>query len=81
MRQFVCEVEGEEETVAGVSTAGAAASRAAADLSHRAFQFMGPGKTDFTYRKRCLVKTLVLAPPSQRPYSALRRHVVTSIIE
>lgn len=71
MRQFVCEVEGEEE----VGAAGGG------DVSRRAFEYIGVAKIAFPYRKRCLVKTLVVAPPSQRPSSALRRHVVSSIIE
>ncbi|KPJ15141.1 Sodium leak channel non-selective protein [Papilio machaon] len=73
MRQFVCEVEGEEEaSVAGAGAGG--------DLSRRAIEYIGVDKIAFPYRKRCLVKTLVVAPPSQRPSSALRRHVVASII-
>ena len=71
MRQFVCEVEGEEEP--GAASGG--------DVSRRAFEYIGVAKIAFPYRKRCLVKTLVVAPPSQRPSSALRRHVVSSIIE
>ncbi|CAH2066683.1 unnamed protein product, partial [Iphiclides podalirius] len=78
MRQFVCEVEGEEE--AGVTGAGPGGARAA-DLSRRAIEYIGVDKIAFPYRKRCLVKTLVVAPPSQRPSSALRRHVVASIIK
>ncbi|XP_072936536.1 sodium leak channel NALCN [Epargyreus clarus] len=66
MRQFVCEAEGEEE--------------GGADASRRAFEYIGADKIAFPYRKRCLVKTLVVAPPSQRPSAALRRHVVASII-
>nr|XP_037877804.1 sodium leak channel non-selective protein isoform X2 [Bombyx mori] len=73
MRQFVCEVEGEEEA-GGAGPGGA-------DLSRRTFEYISVAKIAFPYRKRCLVKTLVVAPPSQRPSSALRRHVVTSIIE
>ncbi|VVC97367.1 unnamed protein product [Leptidea sinapis] len=52
----------------------------AGDISRRAFEYIGVDKIAFPYRKRCLVKTLVVAPPSQRPSSALRRHVVASII-
>ncbi|XP_013181356.1 PREDICTED: sodium leak channel non-selective protein isoform X1 [Papilio xuthus] len=77
MRQFVCEVEGEEE--ASVPGAGAGGARSG-DLSRRAIEYIGVDKIAFPYRKRCLVKTLVVAPPSQRPSSALRRHVVASII-
>lgn len=72
MRQFVCEVEGEEE---------AGTVRSAGDVSRRAFEYIGQAKISFPYRKRCLVNTLMVAPPSQRPSSALRRHVVSSIIE
>ncbi|XP_041968063.1 sodium leak channel non-selective protein [Aricia agestis] len=65
MRQFVCEVEGEEE---------------GGDASRRAIEYIGADKIAFPYRKRCFVNTLTVAPPSQRPTSALRRHVVASII-
>ncbi|KAM3964668.1 LOW QUALITY PROTEIN: sodium leak channel non-selective protein na [Aphomia sociella] len=90
MRQFVCEEGGEEEAsvagVAGVGGGGGGAGGAVArapqgDVSRRAFEYIGVAKIAFPYRKRCLVKTLVVAPPSQRPSSALRRHVVSSIIE
>lgn len=73
MRQFVCEVDGEED----VGTTGGGGG----DVSRRAFEYIGVAKIAFPYRKRCLVKTLMVAPPSQRPSSALRRHVVSSIIE
>ncbi|KOB72628.1 Voltage-gated ion channel, partial [Operophtera brumata] len=79
MRQFVCEVEGEEDLRDGVSAGSS--NRSAGDVSRRAFEYIGVAKIAFPYRKRCLVKTLVVAPPSQRPSSALRRHVVSSIIE
>lgn len=68
MRQFVCEVEGEEE------------ARGVDELSRRAFEYIGVDKIAFPYRKRCLVRTLTVAPPSQRPTSALRRHVVSAIV-
>lgn len=77
MRQFVCE-DGEEEV--GV-VGGAAGGPRVGDQSRRAFEYIGAAKIAFPYRKRCLVKTLVVAPPSQRPSSALRRHVVATIIE
>ncbi|XP_034827305.1 sodium leak channel NALCN isoform X2 [Maniola hyperantus] len=82
MRQFVCEVDGDEEVGAvGVTgTVGVAARSQPGDLSRRAFEYIGVDKIAFPYRKRCLVKTLTVAPPSQRPSSALRRHVVASII-
>ncbi|XP_052746818.1 sodium leak channel NALCN isoform X4 [Bicyclus anynana] len=81
MRQFVCEVDGDEEvSAAGVAGAGAGARAPAGDLSRRAFEYIGVDKIAFPYRKRCLVKTLTVAPPSQRPSSQLRRHVVASII-
>ncbi|XP_045535960.1 sodium leak channel non-selective protein [Papilio machaon] len=81
MRQFVCEVEGEEEaSVAGAGAGAGAAGARSGDLSRRAIEYIGVDKIAFPYRKRCLVKTLVVAPPSQRPSSALRRHVVASII-
>lgn len=79
MRQFVCEVEGEEDLRDGVNAGSS--NRSAGDVSRRAFEYIGVAKIAFPYRKRCLVKTLVVAPPSQRPSSALRRHVVSSIIE
>ncbi|XP_050361500.1 sodium leak channel NALCN isoform X3 [Nymphalis io] len=82
MRQFVCEVDGDEE--AGTAAGGAAGAGDArvvnGDLSRRAFEYIGEDKIAFPYRKRCLVKTLTVAPPSQRPSSALRKHVVASII-
>ncbi|XP_063838880.1 sodium leak channel NALCN [Ostrinia nubilalis] len=76
MRQFVCE-DGEEEVVVGSAGGGAPDG----DQSRRAFEYIGAAKIAFPYRKRCLVKTLVVAPPSQRPSSALRRHVVATIID
>ncbi|XP_028179224.1 sodium leak channel non-selective protein [Ostrinia furnacalis] len=76
MRQFVCE-DGEEEVVVGTAGGGAPDG----DQSRRAFEYIGAAKIAFPYRKRCLVKTLVVAPPSQRPSSALRRHVVATIID
>ncbi|XP_039764924.1 sodium leak channel non-selective protein isoform X4 [Pararge aegeria] len=82
MRQFVCEVDGDEEVGAvGVTGTVAVGTRSqVGDLSRRAFEYIGVDKIAFPYRKRCLVKTLTVAPPSQRPSSALRRHVVASII-
>ncbi|XP_061707106.1 sodium leak channel NALCN isoform X1 [Cydia pomonella] len=74
MRQFVCEELEEEATGAPVKPRAPNG-----DESRRAY--VGADKISFPYRKRCLVKTLVVAPPSQRPSSALRRHVVASIIE
>lgn len=78
MRQFVSEVDGDED----VSLGGAAALHVATgDVSRRTFEYIGIGGITFPYRKRRAVKTLVIAPPPPRPSAALRRHVVASIIK
>ncbi|GBP70250.1 Sodium leak channel non-selective protein [Eumeta japonica] len=78
MRQFVCEVECDEEGVPVVAP-GTAALRCD-DVSRRTFEYIGAGGVTFPYRKRRPVKTLVIAPPPPRPSAALRRHVVATII-
>ncbi|KAI5641499.1 ion transport protein domain-containing protein [Phthorimaea operculella] len=76
MRQFVTEVDADEE----VAVIGARPTDPGDDVSRRAFEYIGKHKIAFPYRKRCLVKTLLVAPPSQRPCLALRKQVVASII-
>nr|XP_032529661.1 sodium leak channel non-selective protein isoform X2 [Danaus plexippus plexippus] len=79
MRQFVCDLDVEEEVAGGPGSAGGG-GRTTGDISRRAIEYIGVDKIAFPYRKRCLVKTLTVAPPSQRPSAALRKHVVASII-
>lgn len=80
MRQFVCDLDVEEEVAGGPGSAGGG-GRTTGDISRRAIEYIGVDKIAFPYRKRCLVKTLTVAPPSQRPSAALRKHVVASIIK